>query len=281
MQLFTRFLPEKCEIVLLSDTHIGSSLTHYKGLQACIDYIKAKPNRYAIVLGDLCEAISTDDLKRFSMDTIDLSIPIPLQQYQYWCRLFAPIADRILYINEGNHDFKHARYANFVKDVVCKELNVPFGTYSSKLTVIDKAGNIRFKVFTSHGFGSLNTTADDPIRRKSNLRLSLKRKLARKAADCVLMGIGHTHQLIVSRPETTSFLYDDGHEIHEGFTNAPQSAPYIPDNLRWYVNTGSFLKSQALGVSSYAERAGYNPNDLGYILVTVDREIQDVKRVVI
>lgn len=281
MQLFSKVLPPKCEIVLLSDTHIGSSLTHYTGIQHCIDYIAAKPNRFAIVLGDLCEAISTDDLKRFCMDTIDLDIPIPLQQYQYWCKLFAPIAKRILYINEGNHDFKHNRYANFVKDVVCKELNVPYGTYSSKIAITDDKGNVRFKIYTSHGFGSLNTVADDPIRRKSNMRLSLKRKLAPMAADAVLMAMGHTHQLVVSRPEKTTYLYDDGVAIHEGTRTAPQNEQDIADNVRWYVNTGSFLKSQAIGVSSYAERAGYRPNDLGYVVVTIDSGIQDVRRVVV
>lgn len=281
MQLFTRVLPEKCEIVLLSDTHIGSSLTHYSGLRKCIDYIASEPNRYAIILGDLCEAISTDDLKRFDMETIDKNIPIPMQQYQYWLNMFRPIADRILYINEGNHDFKHARYANFVRDVVCRELGIPWGTYSSKITIVDCKDRTRFKLYTSHGYGSLNSSADDPIRQKSNMRLSLKRKLRHKAADCVLMAIGHTHQLIVSRPESTTYLYDDGHEIHAKSTHAPQNAEYIPDNLRWYVNTGSFLKSQALGVSSYAERAGYNPNALGYIVIEVDNDIKDVRKVIV
>lgn len=281
MQLFTRVLPEKCEIILLSDTHIGSALTHYNGIKRCIDYVLAAPNRYVIVLGDLCESISTDDLKRFDMETVDKSIPIPMLQYQYWIDLFRPVADRILYINEGNHDHKHSRYANFVRDVVCRELGIPWGTYSSKLTVVNGMLETRFKIYTSHGYGSLNSAADDPIRQKSNMRLSLKRKLRQKAADCVLMAIGHTHQLIVSRPESTTYLYDDGEEIHAGKTSAPQHAEYIPDNLRWYVNTGSFLKSQALGISSYAERAGYNPNDLGYIVVTVDNDIQDVRKVIV
>lgn len=281
MQLFSRVLPEKCEIVLLSDTHVGSSLTHYKGIEQVISYIKEKKNRYCIVLGDLCESISTDDLKRFCMDTVDLERPIPLQQYHYWIELFRPIADRILYINEGNHDFKHNRYANFVRDVVCKELGTLYGTYSTKLSVLDHKGAVRFKIYTTHGYGSLNTTADDPIRRKANLRLSVKRKLRGKCADAVLMALGHTHQLLVSRPESTTYLYDDGYEIQEARTHAPQSAQYIPDHLRWYANTGSFLKSYGLGVSSYAERAGYDPAALGYCVVEIDGDIKDVRKVVL
>lgn len=281
MQLFSRILPKACEIVLISDTHIGSSLTHYTGIKKAIDYVAAGKNRFMIVIGDLCEAISTDDLKRFDMGTIDLSIPIPMQQYNYWVELFRPIAKKILYINEGNHDFKHHRYADFVKDVVCKELNVPFGTYSSKLTITNQKGDTRFKLYTTHGFGIMTTAADDPIRRKSNLRLSLNRKLQHKAADCVLMAMGHTHQLIISRPEASTYLYDDAEAIYEGITHAPQNSQYIPDNMRWYVNTGSFLKSQALGISSYAERAGYNPSALGYAVISIDGNIQDVRKILV
>jgi len=59
---------------------------------------------------------------------------------------------------------------------------------------------------------------------------------------------------------------------------------FIHPDLRWYVNTGSFYKLYADGknVSGYAERAGYDPNELGYVVVRVkDGIINDVERVVI
>jgi predicted phosphodiesterase len=281
MQLFQRVLPKQCEIVFLSDTHVGSSLTHYDGIQQTIEYIGSTKNCFAVVVGDLCEAITTDDLKRFDMSTVDLNIPIPRQQYMYWTDLFKPIRKKILYINDGNHDCKHHRLANFVRDDVCKDLNIPYGTYASKFSVLNSKNQTRFKFYTHHGFGSMRTTADDPIRRRSNLKLALKRKLSKKAADCVLMALGHTHQLLVSEPEKSLYLVDDGAGIRQKYTETLQNASYIPDSLRWYANTGSYLKSQALGLSGYAERAGYDPNELGYILAEIDGDIQCVREVMV
>jgi len=220
-----------------------------------------------------------DDNKRFDPTTQDLTILTPMQQYQRFVEIFRPLAKQILYVNDGNHDLKHLRVMNFVQSI-CTEMGVPYGTYTSKLTVCDDKGRNRFKIYTGHGWGSLTSGADDPIRRKSNMKLSLKRKLAGKAADCVLMAMGHSHKLIVSRPERELYMIDDGAKLTQRYTTAQQDGEYIPAHLRWYVNTGSFLKNQILGASGYAERAGYDPVPLGFTKVVIeDWKIVDVKKI--
>jgi predicted phosphodiesterase len=279
MQLFTRQLPKKCNLYLAGDTHVGSLLTHYDGINQIKESVLSDRNARLIFVGDLCESILTDDNKRFDPTTQDLQILTPMQQYQRFVEIFEPVAKQIVYINSGNHDYKHIRIMDFV-ETICKQLGVPYGTYTSKLTVQDDKGRNRFKIFTGHGWGSLSSTADDPIRRKSNMKLSLKRKLMNKAADCVLMACGHTHKLIISRPEKELYMTDDGSRLIQNYTEAPQNAPNIPAHLRWYVNTGNFLKNQVIGASGYAERAGYDPSEMGYVKVIIeDWQIADVKKV--
>lgn len=268
MQLFKKYLPADCDIVLASDIHVGSLHTHYKGIEECLDHI-AKPNTYCIILGDLAEAMTVNDY-RFDPNTNDLKVPTVVSQYNKVVEIFERVKDKILYINDGNHDYKHASTINFVKDIVCEKLNVPYGTYSSKLSILDDNGSTRIKLYTTHGHGSMSSHADDPIRRKSNLRLSLKRKLMNLAGDCHLMAMGHTHKLITAHPISTLYMTDDGHSIVQHYMNTAYTEDtFIHPDHRYYVNTGSFLKSQILGCSGYAERFGYAPEPLGYAVIHI------------
>lgn len=279
MQLFQRQLPKRCNLYLASDTHVGSLLTHYDGIETLKELVLSDKNARLIHLGDLCEAIMVDDNKRFDPTTQDLSILTPMQQYQRFVEIFRPLSKQLLYVNDGNHDLKHLRTMNFVQ-YVCSEIGVPYGTYTSKLTVCDDKGRDRFKIFTGHGWGSIRSLAGGPVRRKANMKVSLQQKLEGKAGDCVLMAMGHTHRTIVSRPERELYMTDDSARLIQNYTQSPQMSDYIPPNLRWYVNTGNFLKNQLLGVSGYAERAGYDPMPLGFIKVIVDEwQIVDVKKI--
>ena len=278
MQLFTQALPEKCNLYLASDLHVGSVLTDYDRIGQLVDMVRSKNSNRLIVLGDLAESIAVDD-KRFDEATTDKTLMTPMRQYEKVTEILRPVAKQILYINDGNHDYKLSKYVNFIRDVVCKQLEVPYGTYSSKLTVTNNKGKKRFKIFTTHGYGNVSSSADDPIRRKANMKLSLKRKLAGKAADCALMAMAHTHKMIISPPEKSLYLTDNSDSIKQHYTRATQDSDYIPEHLRWYINTASFLKLYALGCSGYAERFGYDPVELGAVKVEIDGGIVDVKKV--
>lgn len=282
MQLFNRALPADCNIYLASDTHIGSLNTHYHGIEQLIDAVASDKKGYLILLGDLCESICVDD-KRFDPETNDPSLTVPVRQYEKIVEVLRPVAKKVLYINDGNHDYKLARVINFVRDVVCKQLEIPYGTYSSKLTISDSKGNAKCKIYTTHGFGSIGSTADDPIRRESNMMLSLKRKLQNKAADVSLMAMGHSHKLLITPPTHALYLYDDGSRVKQSYLEpVHESEAYIHPDHRWFVNTGSFLKNFCLGASSYSERFGYDPVELGYAVAEIrDYKIQDVRRCVV
>lgn len=282
MQLISRAMPADCDIYLASDLHVGSLGTHYDGITDLVAEVARKKNRFLIVLGDLCEAICVDD-KRFDPDMADLSLTTPMQQYLKVIEILRPVADRILYINDGNHDYKHARTINFVRDMVCRELQVPYGTYAAKFTVRDNKGQEHCKIYTTHGFGSIGSTADSPIRQKANMRLSLQRKMKNKAADCTLMAMGHSHRLLVSPPTHSLYLYDDGEKVKQDYLKPVHGiSQFIHPEHRWFVNTGSFLKNQVLGASGYAERFGYDPVEIGYAVCELrGHQVAYVRKVVV
>lgn len=273
MQLITKKLPKNHKLFLAGDLHEGTILQHKHGIKQLISEVKKEKNGYLIIMGDLCEAITLDD-KRYSRSTEDPETPLPLLQYQNLAKQFMSIKDKILLVLEGNHDWKiAAKFGNCVKDIFCKDLGVDYGTSCSKLTVKDDKNKLQYKAFLTHYIKNVGSTADDPIRRDANMQLQLKQRLKRKCSDAVLQCAAHTHKLIVASPAKDLYLIDNDGKIKQNYTQSLQTLEYIHPDLRWYVNTGSFLKLFAMGVSGYAERAGYDPTELGYVVVNVSNGI--------
>ena len=70
--------------------------------------------------------------------------------------------------------------------------------------------------------------------------------------------------------------------IQEHYTGYPANVGYIHPDARWYVNSGSFLKTFGENVSSYSEMAEYDPIEIGYAVVEVNhRKITNVRKVVL
>jgi hypothetical protein len=167
----------------------------------------------------------------------------------------------------GNHEMKIHLWGNLSK-YIAEELNVPYGTYSCKLDIKTPSGNIKY--FLHHGFGSINSHAKSPLQRKTNMNESLKLKLMFKAGDCQVMACGHTHKLLIYPPTPELFIYSDEDRLYQDYTNhVPPTENFIHPDNRWYVNTGSFLKLYENGISGYADIAGYNPIELGFVICEI------------
>ena len=278
MRLLSYEMPRDWNYFLFGDSHIGANLRHDSGFASMIDMINSPyeglpaKNNYATDHGDILEAITVDDPRYTVWDTKEATIlsQMEMAKKEYW-----KIRKKILCCLDGNHPFKLHSFGK-ITAYICKELGVPFGTWTAKLTFKHK-GKLQFKHFATHGNGSIGSVADDIERRKVNMLLSLKRKLRDMAGDCYLGSMGHTHKLLISPPSEVLYLTDDEKGIKQHH-KVPKMAGYIPPDFRWYVNTGSFLKiyddtvTELDGVpieqsklgSGYAERAMYPPLQLGY-----------------
>ena len=269
MKLITVQLPDNHNIFHFGDKHEGSVLSSSKGFSTLTNLMVSNydgcSNNYGVDGGDQVEAIMADD-PRFSEEK--LTEARPLQQVKKAVKDREPIKDRLITMLDGNHERKLWRFGNLTRDM-CEQLGVPYGTYTCKITVEDKKGNLMYKIYETHGLKSITSTADDPKRRRTNMELILKRHLKFKAGDCAVMIKHHTHKLLVCKPDAELFLTDDGKTIQQGYTSWGQNEPYIHPDARWYGNAGSFLKLYGKDVSGYAELAEYDPVELGFLILKV------------
>lgn len=233
-------------------------------------------NNYGIEGGDDIEAILVDD-PRFGPNNLKESLPLAQRRAAIEER--KPIAHILLAKLMGNHDRKLWRFGNIVEDI-CDELNkdlpddkqIAYGTYTAKITINDKQGNLMYKIFETHGSKTITSTADDPVRREANLKLILKRHLKFKAGDCAVMIKHHAHKLLVCEPKSELYLTDDGKQIKQGYTGWGQNEEYIHPDARWYGCAGAFLRLYGEGISGYAEIAEYDPVELGFLVTKVRKK---------
>jgi len=272
-------LPDNHNQFFFGDRHIGSALSSDKGWRKLLDVmnseydgIPAKHN-YGRQGGDMMEAIMVDD-RRAKAET--LKEPFVTKQKKMAMADMEPIKDRLLNILQGNHELKLWRQGDYAEEIA-DELGVPYGTYTMKQSILDKRDNLMFKVYQTHGGKTITSSADDPLRKATNEKLILKRHLKRKAADCAVMVKHHTHKMIVAKPESELYLYDDGKQIKQGYTGWGQNEPYIHPDARWYGNAASFLKLFGKDISGYAEVFELDPTELGWLILRVrNRKIVDL-----
>jgi hypothetical protein len=281
LELGERILPPDHDLILASDFHEGTILQEVRALFEMRDKVLREKNIFLAFGGDAVEAITVDD-KRYSLDTDKKETP--LKQYRNAQEFFRPIASKTLFILQGNHDWVLARTTgDYLATVLCPDLKIPYGTATAKWTIKDKKGRRMYKLFDWHGRGNISTVADDPIRQEANMLLQLKRKLSKKAGDCEVMCMGHTHKLLISTPMSSLYMYDDGQKIRSAYTGiGTGGGQWIHPDHRWYVNTGSFLKLYGEHVSGYAERLGYDPIEIGYaVLECRDGKITNIRKEVV
>jgi len=283
MQYITKQLPKDHNLFLFGDDHEGSRLRYDEGWRELVDMMhssyKSCSNNYGLHHGDFAEFIQTDD-KRYSFEVTQGNPQAQMEAAEVNIR---PIASKLVCMLDSNHPRTLHRFGD-LSAMLCKALNVPYGTYSCRMSYVDKEGKLMYKHYATHGRKGINSSADDPLRQRANMKLSLKRHLKAKAGDCVVMSKAHTHKLLVCEPEPELYLTDTDGVLHQHYTKPDQTAQYIPHHQRYYINTGSFLKlyPETGGYSGYGELAEYDPHELGFVILVVrDGIIQSADKIVI
>lgn len=286
MQLITVQQPDNFNHFFFGDAHECNPLSSNGGWEQLVDMLHSPydgcKNNTCSDGGDMIDAITVDDKRfdpRYATDKQGKPLPLPLRQAKMAVERRRPIAKLLQWILDGNHEYALRRFGDITQSV-CEELGVTYGTYSVKATFLDKKGNLMFKAYDTHGRKGISSAADDPLRRETNMRLTLKRHLKFKAGDCAVMVKHHTHKLLVCKPESELYLTDHEGAITQNYTGWGQAESYIHPDLRWYGNAGSFLKLFGDGISGYAELAEYDPVELGFLVLKVrDRKIVSLDKV--
>lgn len=282
MRTIKTIIPSNFNLFLIGDTHIGARAFHRRGFQQAIDMIMSpydgvKTNKIAF-MGDAIEAIQSDD-HRYDPESIDTKQAMPLNQMDGAIELFKPIRKNIVVWLTGNHERKLHRFGDLGQDMA-KKLNVNYGGFNSRVTFIDKKGNLVFKAYLTHGRMGVGSRIDDPVDRENSMRRSLRRQLQAKAGDCALMAKGHVHKCLVYKPEKELFIMGDDDGLRDAHTEFDHTSFPIPPYHRWYCATGSFLRLFGEDYDTYGEQAEYDPIFLGFPIVIVrDRKIVDIVKI--
>lgn len=300
MRLMNFKMPNSFNLFGFGDDHGGNVFRHHEGVRMLVDAMNSKwgglpsSKNYGIHHGDIADGIFMGD-KRFDPRSQEFLDSL-YSQARNCVKSFEPVKEKLIGLLDGNHsNSPNVRRFGNISRQVAKDLEIPFLTYQSVITYVskNKKNHVLFKHFAGHGWGSVKSVAEPDRRARANREIALIRKLKRKAADTILMTMGHTHMLEVAKPDQNLFLNYRGGKIQQKFTDPDKyygEVEYIPENLRWYANTGAFLKlyqdtnefmEEDELVSGYAEQAGYDPIPLGFVVVEVrDRKIVDIKKVV-
>jgi hypothetical protein len=279
MELIHRVMPKDHTIIMTSCWHSGSSNCHKDGILELVDKVKSRKNYFMGHHGDMIEAIVPGD-KRYCSSSIDVSTIQPDKQRDWIIETCRPIANKILFFQIGNHEFKLINTTNIAHDI-CMSLNVPYGALMCKFVATDRDGKVLYKWFAMHGKKGLPKGAKDSTQRRGNRAAALKRILEETGhCDCILMSQGHDHSALMVVPPSISdevSVIDDGRVFKElKHTSPPQNSQFIPPEARWYAICGSMRKTLAppgSGVLDYAELAGYGPSPLGWVEARIENGV--------
>jgi len=283
MQLISYNVPDKHKIYFFGDIHRGTLAHNKKAFDDAVDEVKRQENAYMVGIGDWVEGRPSNH-KFFDLDVADPQLLLPENQYENVYETIKPIKGKIIAAHEGNHDFGLSRIYGSKVRTMCKKLEINYATFASVITLREKnkSNKILYKIYCCHGAGTIKSSAGDIIRREANMDESLKRKLKNKAADCLAMFMGHTHGLRVVSPKSRLYIVSDEKKLQSVYSKRHGVSKIIPEDDRWYCNTGSFMKTNLIGVSTYSEQAMYDPLETGYVVLNGSNgDIDSIEKVVI
>lgn len=286
MRLLDAQLPPDINIYSFGDTHEEYIGCYEDGINQFVETVHDDPMGHVIFGGDAFET-QYPTHKYYDPRTLRKNAeqnPITVgEQIRLSAIKYLPIKDRILAWHIGNHELRVIGVIN-LGQALLSELDIPhvYAGYSSKVAIKDSKGKKWFKIYTNHGTNMAQSRAGSERQKQTNQAVSLINRLAPLTGDCLVMQMFHTHRLIVVNPLRRLYLVDDGKKIKQKYITTKPSDDYIDPENRFYINGGSFFRSQVVGGDTYAERAMYPPTEMGYAKIIVrDYQVVDVEKVTI
>jgi len=233
---------KELDIHFFGDQHIGSKDCDIEAVEKYIEWLKNQKNAIVVLMGDTINSALKGSVGAGSYD----DIMNPEQQIETAIEMFAPIADKIVGVHNGNHGNRIYNETTLSPEkIIAMGLGVPYlgDTCFHHLRFKD----ITYTLFTAHGSTGSGTVGG---------ALTSCMKYANFAiADIYAMA--HTHQLADHSVPVFSVSLKD---------------KTIEKKKRHFVLTGGFMKWKG----SYAESKNYAPLKIGAAKATVRGDRFDV-----
>jgi hypothetical protein len=265
MQIFERRMPNDFNLWCIGDFHIGTVAFAEKPFIRMRDEVKNDKMGFVAGMGDYVEGRAIDH-PYFELATTDLNTPLAYKQAEVVVKYLDPIRDKILFLLEGNHDRYSKNYIGLVENIMCKELGVPFGTWSCLHKFTFKGGRELVGHFT-HGSdrkSPVRSQSPIPARQQINEKLSLINILSSAGFDADFHCCGHYHRMITYSPSqyTDLKLIIKNGDLKEQYKALDKEDPFG----QYYACTGAWMRQFVNGISTYGERALYRSVSIGCIV---------------
>lgn len=248
---------QECWIYLSSDQHIGCRDTDVAKLRSEIQRA-ADLGAYAVLNGDLFDLILPSDRKRFSMTALDRALTddadIVNRVVAMAMDLYAPIADRIVAVGFGNHEYAVLKHHSvdvvqmFVDGIRASGGDPQYcGTEGGVVFRLQRPGNHTgsFRLWYTHGSGSVAPVTKGMI--------DLYRH-GKSVVDADLITIGHKHNKISTHDARVRFTRDGTLYVDEAFS----------------IMTGGYMKRSKTNYATYSSLPP-QPTGGAYVKIALKR----------
>lgn len=243
------------------DLHVGTKSCDLDQLRKDIDFVKKRKNCYWYLGGDMIDAINVSD-KRADFKTFDNRSMKGLnnliyEQVEEVYNLFKPIQDRLMWVQDGNHETAVAnRYYIDATTILAQKFKAPNLNYMAYVRLAflnnkgggDRKGASVIKLLSHHGYGSGRRT---PAKLNAVMQMST-------IAEADIYVMGHNHGWAST--------------IEESFDLSRSRTLRLKKKDKLYVLAGTYMKTYTEGFSSYGERAGYSPTRIGSPVIVIKPE---------
>lgn len=147
---------KQVEIHLFADEHIGDENCDLNRLYERIEDVRANPNAYCILNGDLL-----DNATKTSIGDIYMQEFNPMEQLQRAVEIFGPVRDKILAITHGNHEARTYRKEGInLSQLIAQQLGLKDRYTSTSAVIFLRFGwdahhsrKMCYTLYTLHGSG--------------------------------------------------------------------------------------------------------------------------------
>jgi hypothetical protein len=296
-----KLLPPDHEIFHINDTHSETPEFFEKGLDKTFKDVESSPNPFIITGGDMIGAIVPKDEKFFA-ETMGWKITPPSEAMNRITDKFMPYKEVMIGGVRGTHCRFILRRTqdDLMKEIFCKRLGCEFLSDVAKIFIEQRRNKIRYGMFTWHpDIAPPGGKQQDARKYKVTMDNFLYKHLAHEGEECCIRFFPHIHQLHILKPQPELHVVGTDYDldaIYDEFVQWDDGRP-LRRNMFYGVACGSYQKKsippqpkydnngniiEYVPVTTYAERRGFSPNELGYAKVIVrDYKIVDVQTVVV
>jgi hypothetical protein len=246
-----------------------------------IKMIEDDPDATWSLGGDTTDSMNSQD-DRYKMGQYEGHAERTDAQIDIAVKFLEPIKDKLLWVLMGNHEYRVWNTTDVAKRLArrlgcdCYEdLDNPDPNISSVMQMKVNMG--AYTVLDGHWEWYVNSMANDDYIAWENERRSLKKRMCKVGGvdDCDAVVCHHIHKVHAIPPTTEKFMKtvtDKDGKLRAVYAkptkiwiNEKKGLFYYTRDDRWYGSSGGFMPSYVEGFSTYAERKGYKPTEMGCV----------------